>query len=115
MKKGTILIALIMTCLSVCAQSRFNGGEGGGYTSAMLDNIVMSSNSSHKQDQLLIIYPNPAINNVFLSVISEWVLLDETGRTVSKGKGNHINLTALKPGMYYIKSSNEVYPVCKLK
>lgn len=115
MKKGTVLIALIMTCLSVCGQSRFNGGEGGGYTSVLLENIVMSSHPNHEQDQFLRIYPNPAINKVFLSVTSEWILLDEIGRKIKKGNGNNIILTALKPGIYYVKSSNEVYPICKLK
>ena len=71
MKKGTVLIALIMTCLSVFAQSRFNGGEGGGYTSVLLENIVMSYHPNHKQDQFLRVYPNPAIDKVFLSVKSE--------------------------------------------
>jgi len=59
------------------------------------------------------VYPNPTQDKVQWEVISDWVLLDNKGMEMSRGKGNETSLKNFPKGIYMLKLNESIFKVVK--
>lgn len=60
------------------------------------------------------VYPNPSENGIYhLSTSIEYKVYDVTGTLIMEGKGNHLNLTEMRKGVYLLESKGEVIRLIK--
>ncbi len=52
------------------------------------------------------LYPNPAMDFVYFNESVDYRIFSPSGKLVIKGTGNHIDITSLTSGIYYLKSDN---------
>ena len=50
------------------------------------------------------LYPNPAMDFVYFNNSVDYRIFSPSGKLVIKGTGNHIDITTLTSGIYYLKS-----------
>ena len=61
------------------------------------------------------LYPNPAMDFVYFNDSVEYRIFSPSGKLVIKGTGNHIDITTLTSGIYYLKSDkNQILKFIKL-
>ena len=61
------------------------------------------------------LYPNPAIDFVYFNASVDYRIFSPSGKLVIKGTGNHIDITTLTSGIYYLKSDkNQILKFIKL-
>ena len=63
----------------------------------------------------LTLYPNPAMDFVYFNASVDYRIFSPSGKLVIKGTGNHIDITSLASGIYYLKSDkNQILKFIKL-
>ena len=61
------------------------------------------------------LYPNPAMDFVYFNNSVDYRIFSPSGKLVIKGTGNHIDITTLTSGIYYLKSDkNQILKFIKL-
>lgn len=73
--------------------------------------IVTSTTSPIKSGETIEIYPNPARDKVYLKhcqMESEKKLFHMTGQLITAFKGMELNLTDLKPGIYFLHCEGQI-------
>ena len=60
----------------------------------------------NNENNALVLYPNPAMDVVYFNVSVDYRIFAPSGNLVFKGTGNHIDITSLTRGIYYVKSDN---------
>ncbi len=63
---------------------------------------ALSINDINKN--LISLYPNPAKNTIFIKESQKYTILDSTGKIILKGKSNHVTISNLEKGIYFIKT-----------
>lgn len=67
--------------------------------------------SNEKPAEMLVVYPNPSSDLIFIkniSTASNLKLINSTGKTILKQKGNKLNIAHLESGVYILSINNSV-------
>ena len=106
------LLSNILLCglVSLCsAQGKFGGGNGGGYASATINNLILSEKKVISKATAIRYYPNPTRDIVHLSRSSNWQVINSTGQVLLSDHDKRISLEKLKAGIYFIRLENKQF------
>ncbi|MFT6715788.1 MAG: hypothetical protein ACJA0Q_000417 [Saprospiraceae bacterium] len=68
---------------------------------AKLSDIATSTNSLGKRE-LMSVFPNPSANNLNITGMKSWSIINGVGQVLLQGNSNEVNVNLLAPGIYFV-------------